>query len=147
MNTEQAQALRVPFPAADHKDRKLPGGNTWFFIPWQTIRQRINQCDPVWSISYSDPVVVAESVVIRCQLTIHEITREGVGNDRAFPEKQTYGSPIERAIADAFKNAAEQFGVGAYLDSQDFVVKHMQQAGDGRAYAYSDRRKKVKNSR
>lgn len=126
MKKETFEQLKQPFPASDHQDRVLPGGGKWFFIPWQLIRKRLNDVSPEWEVSYSDPVVTAEYVVIRCQLTIDGLTREGVGNDKAYPEKNTYGTPIERAIADAFKNAAEQFGVGAYLDNQDFVIRHMQ---------------------
>ncbi|NJN38939.1 MAG: hypothetical protein HC790_09745 [Acaryochloridaceae cyanobacterium CSU_3_4] len=144
MNTDLLDQLKAPFPAADHQDRILPGGGKWFFIPWQRIRKRLNEVCPDWSVSYSDPVIVGEYVVVRCQLTIEGLTREGVGNDKAYPDKQTYGTPIERAIADAFKNAAEQFGVGAYLDNQEFVIKHMQKQGDGRAYAYSDIRQQIR---
>lgn len=144
MTPETLDKLKAPFLPAEHRDRILPGGGKWFFIPWQRIRKRLNEVCPDWSVSYSDPILAAEFIVVRCQLTIEGITREGVGNDKAYPDKKTYGTPIERAIADAFKNAAEQFGVGAYLDNQDYVVKLMQKAGDGRAYAYSDRRQQVK---
>lgn len=146
MKPETLGKLNAPFTAAEHRDRTLPGGGKWFFIPWQVIRKRVNEACPDWSVSYSDPVVAADFIVIRCLLTIEGITREGVGNDKAFPDKQTYGTPIERAIADAFKNAAEQFGVGAYLDNQAFVIKLMQNQGDGRAYAYSDRRQQLKST-
>jgi hypothetical protein len=107
----------------------------------------LNEVCPDWTVTYSDPVIAAEYVVIRCQLTIGGLTREGVGNDKAYPDKKTYGTPIERAIADAFKNAAEQFGVGAYLDNQDFVIRHLQQQGDGRGYAYSEKRRDLRASK
>jgi hypothetical protein len=38
----------------------------------------------------------------------------------------------DRAIADAFKDAAESFGVGAYLDDQEFVIRHLYTEGDTR---------------
>jgi hypothetical protein len=140
MDSSILEKLKKPFAAEEHKDRDLPGGGRWFFIPWQRIRKRVNEVDPSWSVAYTDPIVAGDYVCIRCQLTICGITREGMGNDKAYPDKKTYGTPIERAIADSFKNAAEQFGVGAYLDSQDFVVKHLRSQGDNRGYAYSDKR-------
>jgi len=49
------------------------------------------------------------------------------------------GNAIERAVADSFKNACEQFGICAYLDDQadestkqDFV-RYMRSSGDGQA--------------
>jgi hypothetical protein len=133
--------LKQPFPATDHKERVLPGGGRWFFLPWQKIRARLDQIAPEWQTAYSDPVIVGDYVIVRCRLTIAGITREGVGNDHAYPEKQTYGTPIERAIADAFKNAAEQFGIGAYLDDQQFVIRHLQSQGDGRGVQFGMRDK------
>lgn len=47
------------------------------------------------------------------------------------------GTAIERATADAFKIAAEAFGVGAYLDNQEFVVKYLQSKGDGRGVRFA----------
>ncbi len=140
--------LKEPFPVAEHKERKLPGGGRWFYIPWQTIRDRLEELFPLdWRTTYSDPVVVGDYTVIRCQLTIllsqGGITREGIGNDKAFPELnqqgkvKTIGTPPERARADAFKNAAEEFGIGAYLDDQKFVIRHMQTLGDSRAYKFA----------
>jgi hypothetical protein len=135
------EELKAPFPAADHKERVLPGGGRWFFLPWQKIRERLDHVCPDWQSSYSDPAVVGDYIVVRCRLTIAGVTREGVGNDHANPEKQTYGTPVERSIADAFKNAAEQFGVGSYLDNQQFVIKHLQSQGDGRGVQFGMRDK------
>lgn len=140
--------LREPFPPNAHKERKLPGGGRWFYIPWQTIRDRLEELFPLdWTATYSDPVVVGDYTVIRCQLTILRsqggITREGVGNDKAYPElndqgkAKTIGTPPERARADAFKAAAEEFGIGSYLDDQQFVIRHMQGKGDGRAAKFA----------
>lgn len=142
------QKLREPFPPDAHKERKLPGGGRWFFVPWQSIRDRLESLFPLdWTATYSDPVVVGDYTVIRCQLTIlvsqGGITREGVGNDKAYPElndqgkAKTIGTPPERARADAFKAAAEEFGIAAYLDDQKFVIRHMQSKGDGRAIKFA----------
>jgi hypothetical protein len=143
IDRELQSQLKAPFSAADHTERSLPGGGRWFFIPWQKIKERLDECVPDWQVSYSDPLITGESVVIRCKITINEISREGVGNSDAYKERTIggnykYGSPIECATADAFKNAAELFGVGAYLDNQDFVVRHLKNLGDhrGTKFAY-----------
>lgn len=131
--------LKAWFPPEAHRERELPGGGKWFFIPWQLIRKRLDEVCPDWTVTFSDPVVVADYIVVRCQLTLGGVTREGAGNDKAYPDKKTYGTPIERAIADAFKNAAEQFGVGAYLDDQmgdrQTFIQYMRSGGDNRAFA------------
>lgn len=100
------------------------------FVSWQKIRDRLEEVLPLdWKVEFSDPVVAGDYTVICCRLTIllsqgGGITREGVGNDKACPElndnckAKTIGTPIERATADAFKNAAEQFGIAAYLDDK-----------------------------
>lgn len=144
MDSALIEKLKAPFTPAEHQDRDLPGGGKWFFIPWQRIRKRLNDVCPDWSVSYSDPIIVGDFVVVRCQLTVCGITREGVGNDKAYSEKKTYGTPVERAIADSFKNAAEQFGIGAYLDCQDFVIKYLHKHGDDRGHAYSNKRRPVR---
>lgn len=147
------EELKKPFPAADHKERELPGGGRWFFIPWQRIRDRLDVvCPGAWQVNYSDPVVAGDYMVIRCRLNICGITREGVGNDKAYPElnergkAKTIGAPPERATADAFKNAAEQFGIGAYLDDQKFVVNYLQRNGDGRGTQFALRDKNGERS-
>jgi hypothetical protein len=146
MDIQQIVAeLKKPFPAEEHKERSLPGGGRWFYIPWQLIRKRLDEVCPDWQVVYADPIIAGELVVIRCRLTICGISREGVGNSEAFIEKTEagmykFGTPIEKAIADAFKNAAEAFGVARYLDDQQYVIRHMQSQGDGRGYAFSKQR-------
>ncbi len=135
MNKELLKQLREPFKPAEHKERKIPGGGRWFYVPWQSIRKRLNEVCPNWEASYSDPIVCGNETVIRCKLTIDNTTREGVGC--APYDKKGFGTPVESAIADAFKNAAEQFGVGAYLDDQQFTIKLFHGKGDGRAYKYA----------
>lgn len=141
--------LKKPFAAEEHKERSLPGGGRWFFIPWQLIRKRLDEVCPDWQVSYSDPIIAGELVVIRCRLTIGTVSREGVGNSEAFVEKTEggnykFGTPVEKASADAFKNAAEAFGVGRYLDDQQYVMRYMQAQGDGRGYAFSQQRQAIK---
>ncbi len=127
--------LKAWFAPADHEERKLPGGGKWFFVPWQRIRERLDDVYPGWSVSYSDPVNCLDVIAVRCRLTICGVTREGVGNSDI---EKGYGTPVDRATADAFKNACESFGVCAYLDTQkdnrEKFVKYMHNKGDGRAY-------------
>jgi hypothetical protein len=138
MTPETITALKAPFPPEDHKERKLPGGGRWFFIPWQIIRARLNSTCPDWACEYSDPIELPSGeTIIRCRITIEGVTREGVGvapaaefNDQN--KRKGIGSPVETAIADALKNAAENFGVGAYLDNQEWVASYLQKKGDGR---------------
>jgi hypothetical protein len=112
-------------------------GKDGFTSQEQKIKDRLDEACPDWQVTYSDPVIAGDLVVVRCKLTIASVTREGVGNSDAYKEKNksggySFGSPIECATADAFKNAAEMFGIGAYLDDQEFVVRYLQSKGDGR---------------
>lgn len=149
---EILRELKKPFPTEAHKDRPLPGSGRWLYVPWQAIRDRLDELFPLdWSASYSDPVVVGDYMVIRCKLTIliskGGITREGVGNDKAYPEvndkgkSKTIGTPPERARADAFRSAAEEFGIAAYLDDQAFVARYLNSKGDGRGVKYAQENK------
>ena len=138
--------LKKPFPAAAHKERELPGGGRWFFIPWQAIRDRLDEICPDWSVSYSTPVYVGDYCVILCTLTVAGVTRQAPGNSpiaqlSSKGNDMSRGTPIERATADAFKNAAEAFGMAAYLDDQAFVVRLLQQQGDGRGVQFALRDK------
>lgn len=116
--------LVARFEPAEHKKRKLPGGGEWWFVPWQTIRKRLNEvCVEGWSDAYSDITFTNGYCIVICTLTICGVSRQGVGSTpietlNSEGKDTSYGDPIERAIADAFKNAAEQFGIAAYLDAQ-----------------------------
>ena len=139
--------LKAKFPAEIHKERKVPGGGTWWYVPWQMVRDRLDQiCPDNWSVIYSDPGYVGDYCYIRCQLIICGVAREGVGSAAiqlisSEGKDMARGNPIERATADAFKTAAEQFGVAAYLDDQsdkeikrDFI-RWMQKGGNGKPAA------------
>lgn len=134
---EITEQLKQPFKAEDHEIRDLPGGKKLVYIRWQKIRSRLHTVCPDWQVSYSDPNYLDEYCYIRCKLTIAEISREAIGNAKITQlsksgNDMSRGTPIERAIADGFKNAAECFGVGAYLDDQKFVVRYLHAQGDER---------------
>lgn len=139
--------LKKPFAPQDHIERELPGSGRWFFIPWQRIRERLDEACPDWQVEYSTPVYLGDHCVINCTLTIAGVSRMAPGNApiellSKSGKDMSRGTPIERAIADAFKNAAEAFGVGAYLDVQaqdkrEFMLRYMQAKGDGRAVQFA----------
>lgn len=142
--------LKAWFPPEAHKERELPGGSKWFFVPWQLIRDRFDEVCPDWQVSYSTPVYLGDYCTITCTITIQGIAKQGVGNAEiallsSSGKNMARGTPIERATADAFKNAAEAWGVARYLDDQtdpntkaDFI-RYMQRSGDGRAAAFHHR--------
>lgn len=126
--------LKKPFPADSHKERKLPGGGRWFFLPWQVIRDRLDEVCPEWQVSYSEPGYLGDFCHISCTITIAGVSRGAPGNTPI--NEKGWGTPIERAIADSFKNAAEAWGIGRYLDDQEFVVRYLQGKGDQRGYKF-----------
>jgi hypothetical protein len=130
--------LKKPFQPEDHQERKIPGGGTWFFIPWQTIRERIETVVPDYEFEFADPVFVAHLCTVRCKMTICGVSRTAIGNAE-LDGNGGRGTPVEVAVADAYKNAAEAFGVAAYLDDQsenkrEFTVNYLHRRGDGRAF-------------
>lgn len=136
------EALTRPFPPEMHQERDLPGGGRWLFVPWQAIRDRLNEVCPDWQVEYGTPFYLEKYCVVNCKLTICGVTREAWGNAEIellskSGKSMARGNGIERAIADAFKNAAESFGVAAYLDEQsadkrDFTIRYLHSQGDGR---------------
>lgn len=127
--------LKQPFPVEAHKERQLPGGGRWFFVPWQLIRDRLDEVYPEWQVSWSQPEYLGENCIIICTITIAGISRSAPGN---APINATgWGTPVERAIADAMKNSAEAWGVARYLDDQDFVVSYLKNKGDMRGYKFA----------
>jgi hypothetical protein len=116
--------LTEKFELTDHRERDLPGGGTWWYVPWQVIRARLNRVAPDdWQVAYDDPKYLEEFCYLTCTLTICGVTRQAIG---CAPIKllskagrdMSRGNPIERAVADAFKNSCESFGIAAYLDDQ-----------------------------
>lgn len=146
--------LRHKFPPDAHKERKLPGGKVWWFIPWQQIRERLDEvCPDMWEVSYSAPIFVDEYCSISCTISIAGISRQGIGSAKIQllsneGNDMARGNPIERATADAFKNAAEAWGIARYLDDQaddktkrEFI-KYMHQGGNSKpALQYQDQQR------
>lgn len=145
MTPETIRKLKDFFPPHCYKDRIIPGGGKWLFIPWQHIKNRLDECDPNWSVSWGQPQYIDEYCAVSCSITIEGVTREAWGNAKIVELSKTgkdasRGTPIERATADAFKNAAEMFGVGAHLDDQKTLAQYLSNRGDGRARTKLTRR-------
>lgn len=132
------------FAPEEHKDRALPGGGRWFYVPHQSITQRLNAvCPGHWHTKVNSTNIAGDYTVVIVELTICGVTRTGIGDDKTFPElneqgkAKTIGSPPVKAFRSAFKDAAEQFGICAYLDDQkakrNEFAQYMAKKGDQRA--------------
>lgn len=144
---EIQQALKEWFPPEAHSDRALPGGGKWLYLPWQVIRDRLDQVAPFANISYSMPIYLGDYCSITCTIEILGVSKQGVGNAKIMElsnngKDMSRGTPIERATADAFKQACENWGCGRYLDLQADpktkanFIRYMQSRNDGRAAKY-----------
>lgn len=139
--SEILPALTEWLPAENHKERTIKGGSKWFYLPFQAIVARLNEvCPGHWSTRYTLSHMEGDAPIYLCELTICGNTRTGIGDKSNEPSP--YGTPAQRAFRKAFTDAAEQFGLGSYLDEQtsektkrDFV-RYMQQAGNGKAAVF-----------
>jgi len=117
ISPELKKKLKDFLPTTHHEIRDLPGGGTYAYISWQKVRAFLDDlCD--FHIEFSDPITVENICCVRCTIVIEGVARQGMGVCDTT-KKGIRGTFIESAIADSFKNAAEQFGVGAYLDNPD----------------------------
>lgn len=132
MNSELLKELQRPFPREWHKDRGLPGGGKFIYIPWEKYAARLDEVvGGDWSTESSEPVTAGDYLSFRCTLTINGTSRTGIGTIRTYPEKndegkeKIIGDPLNNSFRDAFTDAAYMFGIGRYLDfekeSQDDV--------------------------
>jgi len=126
------------FSVEDHRDRTIKGGGRWYYISHQTIRDRLNEvCPGHWSSAYDGPHIIDGEPIYHCRLTICGVTRTGIGDKSNEPSP--YGTAAQRAFRKAFTDAAEQFGIGAYLDEQTSektkrsFIKYMQSQDNGKA--------------
>lgn len=146
--------LQEWFAPEEHKERKLPGGGRWFFVPHQTITQRLNAvCPGEWHTKVGLTNIAGDYTVVMLELTICGVTRTGIGDDKTFPElndegkAKIIGTPPVRAFRAAFKDAAEQFGIAAYLDEQKAnraaFARYMSEKGDLRAYKFDQENSEI----
>jgi hypothetical protein len=142
------EELKKPFKPHQHEERKIPGGGRWLYVPWQHIRERLDEVYPQWSCTWGNPYYLDDYCFVKCEITIAGISREAIGNAPIQlisneGKNMARGTPIERAIADAFKNAAENFGVARYLDDQKLTAALLQKQGDLRAYKYAKENEEI----
>lgn len=137
--------LLEPLPAEWHEIKKLGFSkdlniNTYYgFCPWWRLRERLRQIVgsggfrfevvETYLSSDGDPVTVGI-------LNILGVEHQGIGYGRSHGSYK--GGKEEIAWADAFKNAAEQHGLGAYLDDQRALVLHLLAAKHPEAKAIAD---------
>lgn len=123
--------LKKPFPAPSHQIRELPGKGFWAFLPHQIIRQRLDEVVPEWQTDFSSIEQIGNDVVCRCGITILGIRKEAIGSVPLIAATNkdgkdvSRGSAADRVAAEALKNAAEIWQVGAYLDDQAFVANYL----------------------
>jgi hypothetical protein len=140
--------LKKPFKPHQHYERTLPGGGRWFYVTWQDIRERLDEVYPQWSCTWTEPVFIGEYCFISCTISIAGVSRQAPGNApieliSSKGKDMARGTPIERATADAFKNAAEAFGVARYLDDQKLTASLMHKQGDYRASKFAKENEEI----
>lgn len=118
-------ALFAWFPKEAHKKRPLPGGGQHYYLPHQAIADRLNDVAyGYWEESYTEPTTTGKITTVMCKLTICGITRVGIADNKTDPDvndegkEKIIGSVVVNTGRAAFKNAAERFGIGVYLNAQ-----------------------------
>jgi len=126
----QAELKKV-FPANRHEVRDLPGGQRkWVYLKWQTIRERLDEVCPDWIIDYSEIQYLANDAICRCGITILGVRKEAIASVpisilSSKGNEMTRGSAADRLAAEAIKNSGEAWGVGRYLDDQEFTIRYL----------------------
>ena len=90
-------------------------GDSEFFAIWQALCSRLDALDTNWQVNFTSPISVSGYMTMRCSLTLGAVTREATGSDKGCLIRvgiSTIGihSP-EKAMLNAFCNAAAQFGI------------------------------------
>ncbi|MBD2437401.1 Rad52/Rad22 family DNA repair protein [Nostoc sp. FACHB-110] len=123
--------LKKPLSAKLHEVRELPGTDKkWVFLPWQVIRDRLDEVAPEWLIDHSEIQYMNNDAICRCGITILGVRKEAIASvpislTSAKGKEMTRGSAADRLAAESIKNAAEAWGVGRYLDDQEFTIKYL----------------------
>jgi hypothetical protein len=86
-----------------------------FFTIWQALCARLDAINPNWQVHFSEPVAVSDYITMRCTLELGTVSREATGSDKGCVIRvgtSTIGIHApERAMLNAFCNAATQFGI------------------------------------
>ncbi|XP_004497903.1 DNA repair RAD52-like protein 1, mitochondrial [Cicer arietinum] len=117
--SEILKELNKKVPDSLVKTRIEKDGFPIRYIPWHTVNRVLNLHAPEWSgevrnITYSADAKTV-SVVYRVTLygTDAEIFRESTGT--ASVDDTSYGDPVQKAEAMAFRRACARFGLGLHL--------------------------------
>lgn len=124
--SDQLHILRAPFAPEAVKwrvDQKTPDAarnvRCLCYIDSRLAKERCTEADPFWYAEYDfigrspgDPIGVREYAVTRCDLTINALTRSGFGQ---LGSQKMDGKAAKSVVSDAFKRAAVEFHIGAYL--------------------------------
>jgi hypothetical protein len=110
--------LKKPFEAKLHNIRELPGKGFWAFVSHHAVRERLDLVCPEWQSDYTQIEQIGSDVVCRCGITILGIRKQAIGSvPLVAAEKNgkdvSRGSAADRVSAEAFKNAAEMWGLDA----------------------------------
>lgn len=123
--------LRQPLAPAAHKIRPLPGtSDLYIYLPWQTVRDRLEEVAPDYSLDFDDPVYdhTANMVSIKATIEILGIKKSAIAGVKISIVSQKgnnaeIGHCIDRLHAEAIKNVGEAWCIGRYLDDQVGVYK------------------------
>lgn len=125
--------LREPLAANKHKVRDLPGtSKKWVYLPHQTIRERLDEVCPEWVIDYSEIQYFGNDAICRAAITILGVRKEAIASVplsilSSNNKEMTRGSAADRLAAEAIRNSSEQWGIGRYLDDQEFTIRYLWQ--------------------
>lgn len=125
------QELRQPLAASAHKIRDLPGtSDLYIFLPWQAVRDRLEEVVPDYQLSFSDPVYdqAVNLVSIQASIEILGVKKSAIAAVKISiisnkGNNAERGHCIDRLHAEAIKNVGEAWCVGRYLDDQIGVYK------------------------
>ncbi len=119
-----AATLAAPFDLMAHSFK--PGATTQdktralalTYVDPRLYQTRLDQVDPAWQTRY-EVIALADRILVNCKLTVLGVTREDVGEALLSTEQRGKSVPDENAytsaVAQAFKRACAQFGLGRYL--------------------------------
>lgn len=103
--------LASPFSRSDlewRADGKVTNSGTVRMVPFvsaQTVAKRLDSVEKGWDLDTEALPIAGTAFTCRASLMILNTTRDGIGQ----------GTDYKGAASDAFKRAAERFGVASYL--------------------------------
>jgi len=112
LTAETLAALAEQFKP-EHHETLRQGGTAITFVSWNHYVERLNEVVPNWSMG--DPIFreVGGKLAVGLPITICGVTRTNFGDEDA--DKDTFGTAVVNAYAQAFKRTCAMFGLGLYL--------------------------------